>query len=76
MCLVTEAQNTAGARIEAERPTATQTFWLMGSWKVGRISTFLSNNCVSDEAHFWLNGMQISEIVDFGVKISQKNCKS
>ena len=39
-------QNTAGARIEAERLTPTHNFWRMGSLKVGRKFTSLSKNCV------------------------------
>ena len=38
--------NIAGERIEAERPTATQNVWWIGSWKVGRRTTSLSKNCV------------------------------
>ena len=39
-------------RIEAERPTASQNFWWMGSWKAGRRSTFLSKNCVQRRSSF------------------------
>ena len=51
-------QNTPGARIKAERPTAMQNFWLMGFWKVDRRSTSLSKNCVQRRSSFWLNGDQ------------------
>ena len=45
-------QNTTGARIEAERPTATQNFWWMGTWKVGRRCTSISKNCVQQRSSF------------------------
>ena len=47
-------QNTVAARIKAERPTATQNFWVMGPWKVSRRSTFYLKIVFSDEAHLRL----------------------
>ena len=49
-------QNTAGARIEAERPNAAQNFWWMGSWKVGWRSNSLLKNCVQRRSSILLNG--------------------
>ena len=46
------------AGIETERPTATQYFWWMCSWKGDRRSTFLSKNCVQRRSLFlgqWVN---------------------
>ena len=57
-------QNTAGARTEAERPTAMHNFWLMASWKVGRRFTALSKICVKRQSSFWLN-----------VYVNKQNCR-
>ena len=52
---------------------------IFGKWALGKLAEdplFNRKIVFSDEVHFWLNGYVISRIIDFGVKISQKNWKS
>ena len=58
------------------KPNALPQRRILGEWALGKLAEyplFYRKIVFSDEAQFWL---RIIRIVDFGVKISQKNCKS